>query len=224
MPIERSNKKPASSSISEKNAAFFSKFRSHIYDKEDIIVQAGEAQEHVFYIESGKVVQYDIAPNGGELTLNTLAAGAFLSASWLFTADHLSNFFYKSIEKTTIHVAPLQDVIEYMNANPDVALDLTARIARGSDGVLKRLSAQMSNSARTQLITELLLEAKRFPHPAKGGGVMIKLSINELSAKSGLARETVSRQLTKLYDEKLLVKQGSTFSIPNLHALENASM
>ncbi|MCA9323799.1 Crp/Fnr family transcriptional regulator [Candidatus Saccharibacteria bacterium] len=207
--------------LKQKNEQFFTGFKKLEYDMGDVIIQSLEPQEYVYYIARGKVVQYDISPSGNELTLNTLAEGAFFSANWLFEKSHTSSFFYKAGSRCTLHRVPNQNVLRYLESNQDVALDLLARIARGSDGILKRLSAQMSNSAQTQLVTELLIELKRFSKESADGSFSVRTSINELTAKSGLARETVSRQLSILIKDGIIRKERGSLVIIDRNRLES---
>jgi len=81
--------------------------------------------------------------------------------SWAVT--RLENrFFYKTEEATTAHIVPVDEALAFLNANPDVMLDLLPRIYRGMEGIDGRLVHLMSGTARSRLIYELIVECRRF--------------------------------------------------------------
>ena len=46
------------------------------------------------------------------------------------------------------------------------------------------------------------------------------MSVSQLAAQTGLARETVSREIAKLKKQALIVRAHGQFTIPDLVALE----
>jgi DNA-binding transcriptional regulator LsrR (DeoR family) len=68
------------------------------------------------------------------------------------------------------------------------------------------------------LIFELLIEAHRFGTDLGENKTLIKIRQSDLAARSGLARETVSRELHKLEARRLLgiAKRGIIFKTDEL--------
>ncbi len=99
---------------------------------------------------------------------------------------------------------PVENALTFLKDNPDVMLDLLSRLYRGMDGLLGRMVHLMSGTARSRLLYELIVESRRFGE--KQSDKTIKLSINEvdLASRTGLSRETVSREMTKLKDKGLI--------------------
>jgi len=180
---------------------FFSSYPHRSYPKSQILIFAGESPEHIFYLTSGKVRQYAITYRGDEIVVNIFKPPAFFPMSWAINRSS-NDYFYKTEEPAEVHIVPADDALNFIKENPAVMLDLLSRLYRGMDGLLGRLVHLMSGSAKSRLLYELLIECRRFGK-ALAGGKKLLLTINEsdLAARSGLARETVSREMQKLKDD-----------------------
>jgi CRP-like cAMP-binding protein len=182
------------------------------------LVSVGDVPEHILYIESGRIKVVDYSPNGTEVVLNVFASPAFVSLSWLF--DPLPNrFYYIAADEVRIRRVPQNEVTAFLETRPELALSILKRLARGLDGIMSRLSLHLTARSSRRLALEIMIEAKRFGKTTKDGTV-IKVSVSELAARSGLARETASRQLSQLTARQFIVKNKSLLTIPNLDDLE----
>ncbi|MFE0362317.1 Crp/Fnr family transcriptional regulator [Streptomyces griseoaurantiacus] len=85
-----------------------------------------------------------------------------------------------------------------------VLLDLTARIYRGLDGIFARMVQLMAGTARSRVCNELVLMARPFGDPRGDGTYALRVTEQRLAELTGLARETVSRELKRLKQEGLL--------------------
>lgn len=203
--------------VQEKIINFFYRYSSHKYLKNSLIVEGDETPEFIFYIISGRVRMYDISPSGCKLTLNTLSSGSFFSLAWIY--DHQNNYYFETINECEIIKCPIEDVRKFFDKNPDVIEDALKRITGGFDGLFKRLRTHMGGTAEYRIIVELLIEAWRFSKD-EGKTKKIGISINDLTANTGLARETVSREVSKLIDDGMISKQGRTIYINDINKLE----
>ncbi len=182
------------------------------------LVSVGDIPKYILYIESGRIKVVDYAANGTEVVLNVFASPAFVSLSWLF--DPLPNrFYFIAAEEVRIRRVPQTDVAAFLDSHPELALIILKRLARGLDGIMSRLSLHLTARSSRRLALEILIEAKRFGKTTKDGTV-IKVSVSELAARSGLARETASRQLGQLTARQLVAKNKSLLTIASLDELE----
>lgn len=106
-------------------------------------------------------------------------------------------------------MVPVDEALEFVKDNPDVAMDLLSRIYRGMDGACSAgVVHLMSGPARSRLLYELIIECRRSGKKAKEGSYTLDTSEVDLAACSGLSRETVSREVHKL-KEAGLAKVGN---------------
>ncbi len=206
-------------SVQQKTAAFFSKYPLCSFSKRQIIVRAEEMPNAVFYLVDGLVSQYDITTGGNEVVVNIFKPGAFFPMSSAIN-NSPNHYFFEASSAVSLHQAPAADAVQFLQDNPDVLFDLLSRVYRGMDGVLRRMAHLMGGDAKSRLIFELLNASYRFGEPRKDGARCITLKEGDLAKHSGLARETVSRQLQELKAAGLVDVTHEGIIVKNIADLE----
>lgn len=209
------------SSVNDKIHEYFSKYPQRSYPKGQILVFADESPEHIYYIQSGKVRKYGITYRGDEVIVNIFKPPAFFPMSWALNRTP-NKYFYKTEAETVVHIVPADEALQFLKDNPDVTLDLLSRIYRGMDGLLGRIVHLMSGTAKSRLIYELIIEARRFGKQQKDGSYLLNVSELDLAARAGMSRETVSREMRKLKELKLISLDSQKMIVKDLAGLEKA--
>lgn len=205
--------------VKQKVEDFFTGYPIMEYEKGETIVFAGEPPQAVLYMLEGMVEQYDITPEGNRVVVNMFKPPAFFPMSWALN-DTQNPYFMASVAKVRAHAAPREDVVKFLQKNGDVTLDLLSRVYKGTDGLLRRLVLASSGVASARLVFELIIEAYRFGETQPDGKILIGRRQANLAARTGLARETVSRELSKLQAGKYIVvrAEGIEVTIDDLEA------
>lgn len=207
------------SAVAEKVDQYFSKYPKRSYPKGQILVFADESPEHIYYIVKGSVRKYDVSYRGDEVVVNVFKPPSFFPMSWAVN-NSPNKYFYKAETETELHIVPTSDALKFIKDNPDVMLDLLSRLYRGMDGLLGRMVHLMSGSAKSRLLYELVIECHRFGKKTSGGGVQLSISEGDLAGRSGLSRETVSREIHKLKGQNLVSIKRSGIVVNDLQAIE----
>lgn len=198
--------------------SFFSSYPSHTYKKGELLVRADDQPRGVMYLIKGSVKVYAISHKGEEVVVNIFTANSFFPLSWAI-ADLDNSYYYEALESVTLRRAPKEAVVEFLKKNPDVVFDLLIRTYRGVNGLLVKMAYLMGENAYVRLVGELLINAKRF-------GIFteklcsVKITERELAARTGLTRETVSRQIHELKKKGLLTVTRDSINITDITALE----
>jgi len=203
--------------VLDKIQKHFDKHEPKRYAKGTIITFAQQEPTGISLITSGLVEQYDITPEGNKLTINVYKPPAFFPMSWAVNKTP-NAYFFGALTDVELRHADADETVAFVKANPDVMFDLLCRVYKGTDALLRRLILAACGLAANRLIFELLIEAYRFGTVTDGETVLVKVRQSALAARSGLARETVSRELHKLEQEKLISrnKQDITLHIKSL--------
>jgi CRP-like cAMP-binding protein len=193
---------------------FFEKYSRVEYEKHGVIIFANEKLDHVFYLESGVVNMYDISEKGNRSILNTFKPGAFFPMSNIINNVE-PKYFFEADEKVTLRKASALDVIEFLKKNNDVMYDLLSRVYRGTDGLVSKIAELMQGDIGSRVLNELRICAARFGSEENEFGYVLNQKITEagLSERTGLARETVSRSIKKLIEEKKIDKYMGKYRI-----------
>lgn len=203
--------------VTNKLSDFFAGTDERMYSKDDIITFANQDPEGVLFLVEGLVEQYDVTPEGNKITVNIFKPPAFFPMSWAINKTP-NLYFYAALSNVKVKRAHPDKVAKFLQENPDVMFDLLSRVYKGTDGLLRRLVLAASGIASSRLIYELLLEAYRFGDGMSEETKKIKIRQSSLAARSGLARETVSRELHKMEREGLieLTKPGMLLHMKKL--------
>lgn len=204
--------------VAKKIEDFFAQYRVRKYAKGQILILNGDETDYVYHLEKGNVKQYDVTYRGDEIILNIFKPPAFFPMS-LAVNKAKNPYIYEAETDVELRQAPADETVEFIKANPDVLFNLLSRVYRGVDGLLGRMTYLMASSAKSRLIYELIIEARRFGKP-EAGGYILSTSEKDLGARAGLSRETVSREMAKLKNEGLVEIKNKTVVIANTVALE----
>lgn len=183
-------------SLADRVDDFFSQYPERTYPKGQILIFADEDPGYIYYLKKGRVRVYDVSYKGDEVIVNIFKTGAYFPMSWAINKQP-NRYFYKTEGDTTLHMIPPAEVIAFIKTNPDIMLDLLSRLYSGLEGLLERQVRLMSGSAKERLVYEIILECRRFGIQDKNT-YSLDISEVELAARSGLSRETVSREIHKL--------------------------
>jgi CRP-like cAMP-binding protein len=206
--------------IAQRTSDFFTQFPLRTFNKRQLLIRAESTVDHVFFIVEGRVSQYDITPSGNEVTVNVFKPGAFfpMSSAINNTPNH---YFFEASIKTIAHAVPTADAVRFLKDNPDILFDLLARVYRGADGILRRMTHLMGGDAKTRLSFELLNAAYRFGEQQRDGSILINLSEGDLARHSGLARETISRLMQSLKNDGLVEIGSGGIVLKDIRKLED---
>lgn len=206
-------------SVSKKINDFFVQYPKRSYPKNHIIVFPNESPDHIYFLANGSVRMYDISYRGEEVVVNIFRPSAFFPMSW--AVNHISNeFFYATDEVSEVYVAPIEDTLSFVKENPDVMLDLLSRVYRGLDGILGRMVRLMSGSAASRLLYELIIECRRSAKNPAATRFNVPLNETALAARTGLTRETVSREIHKLKEKGLVSISPKGIQVKDIPAIE----
>lgn len=206
--------------ILRKLDGFFSQFKHQTFRKGEILIRADENPTGIFYLKDGMVKEYAISRKGEELVVNIFKPGTFFPMTWGINGT-LNRYFFEAMTQVEGWKAPRENVIEFLRQEQQITFDLLRRLYKGTDGLLARMLYLMSGSAYARLIMEIIITAKRFGKKnEKTGSISCSLSETELATHAGLTRETVSREMKRLKEKKLVAFSKNSLIIPNLISLE----
>ena len=207
-------------SLAQKIDTFFARYPVRHYKRGQILIHAGDSPTSIHHLISGRVKQYDLSYKGDEVVLNVFKPPAFFPMS--HAINKTPNYYYfEAEEDVAMHLAPIEEVAEFVAANPDVLYDLLSRVYRGTDGLLRRMAHLMASTAKSRVMYELIIECRRFG-TEKGSGIQVGINESDLGGRAGLSRETVNREMHKLKAEGLIDTSHRHIIVPNLTKLEES--
>ncbi|NEO84310.1 MAG: Crp/Fnr family transcriptional regulator [Spirulina sp. SIO3F2] len=172
----------------------------------------------VYFIVDGwvKIRTYNL--DGKEVTLNIIGKGeVFGEMAALDEVPRSTDVI--TLTKTKISSIPAQDFVDLINNEPLAGVRLAQLMGTRLRQVNRRLRLREADSM-SRVADTILFLAEGQGKRSEGGIEIPNLPHRELSSLSGLARETVTRVLTKLEKKNLIRREQDVLLIPNPQALE----
>lgn len=200
--------------------SFFDKFELRSFAKGEIVIKP--TNERIFFLTKGAVRMFSLSRGGDELTLNIYKAYALFPMSLIFNLQDKHTF--SSLTEVQGYFAPKKDFKKFVTNNPTVLFDLLKRIYQGFDGFFMILEVLLSGDAFYKTLTQLVIYARRFGQ--KNQNIITfdwHLTHRQLASQTGLARESVTKEIKKLQDKGLIGYSGKKIFIYDLLKLEEES-
>ncbi|HHP7230315.1 MAG TPA: Crp/Fnr family transcriptional regulator [Xenococcaceae cyanobacterium] len=174
----------------------------------------------VYFILDGwvKIRTYNL--EGKEVTLNIIGQGEIFGEMAALDKKPRSTDAI-TLTSTTIGRIPAEDFVNLLNTEPMAGVHLAQLMAKRLRQINRRL--QLRDADSMSRVADAILFLVEGQGTEKEGGTEIpNLPHREISGLSGLARETVTRVLTRLEQRGLIERDANLLRIPDLMALENA--
>ena len=197
----------------------FSKYPSRKYPKGQIILFSGDEITSLYFVVEGKIRKYDISPRGDEFAVNITKPPVALPLTALLTGG-INNYFYKAEQDVLLHIIPAKKALAFFKSNNDVLFGLLEWSYKSISGMQGRIIQLMSGNAKSRVIYELINECKNFSQELPDGSYVLSVTETDMAARSGLSRDTVSREINKLKKDNLVVIKGRGIYVPNVSFLE----
>lgn len=188
-----------------------------------VILLENDWGSSVYFILEGwaKIRTYNL--DGKEVTLNILGSGELFGEMAALDEVPRSTDVI-TLAKTTIGNMPAQDFVQLINTEPLAGIRLAQLMGRRLRQVNRRLRLRESDSTSRVADILLFLAEGQGKETTAGGMEIPNLPHRELSSLSGLARETVTRVLSKLEKKGLIERDRDIVRIPDPYAMEKLLM
>ncbi len=191
---------------------------SRTHPANQVILLENDWGGSVYFIIDGwvKIRTYNL--EGKEVTLNILGKGELFGEMAALDEVPRSTDVI-TLTSTVIGSMPAQDFVKLLQTEPLAGVRLAQLMARRLRQVNRRLRLRESDS-QSRVADTLLFLAEGQGKKIQAGTEIPNLPHRELSSLSGLARETVTRVLTRLEKKGLIKRDSEVICIPDLLALE----
>jgi CRP/FNR family transcriptional regulator, cyclic AMP receptor protein len=214
-------KVPIFSGLTEGELAFLAQHAvPRRYSAGEIVFGEGEPCSGLYVVESGHVRIFKSSTHGREQVLSIDGPGSSIAELPVFDGGSYPASV-AAVEDAVLLFVSKQDFQALCLAHPQVALKVLrvvgARLRR-LVGIIEELSF---TTVRHRLASFLLrLAQKEGRRTSDGVVILLPISNQELASQIGTVRELVSRNLSRLQAEGMLIMDGRSVTIRNLKALE----
>lgn len=182
--------------------------RRKIYSAGDMLFQAGDPADGLYYVKTGQVRIYKMDEQGREVEVVRLEPGDFFGDAVLFVHKEFPAFAEAVLDSEVFFIEKSRLFRDLENV-PGLARDFITLLARKCVTLNRRIEALGLQTVRQRLAQFLLMRCQ-------GKGVCtVQLDIKkaELARLLGTISETLSRNLKQLQEEGLIEVTGRSIRI-----------
>lgn len=203
--------------------SYFSESPITTFSYGDTVINGFDEPTGVYMIKKGFVKAYSTSHDGHANLLHIHEAGEIIPLPWSLDGTHVTGLFYEAMDDVEV-IKSSKDKLRIAMGNN---MWLTQEILNQTVNVIavytRRIQIIEFRSARGRVIAELLLLAERFGQP-HGANTIIRAPIThqDIADSINMNRETASRALEQLFDEKLVSQEDRWFVIADIDTLHSA--
>jgi len=206
--------------VQKKLEAFFFQYKLQKFKKGEILIRSDVNPLGILYLTKGMVKQYAISPDGVEHILTIYKPRSFFPMVWAIN-NTPNSYYFEAVGNVEVWNAPKDAIVKFIKKEPDILYDLLSRLYQGMSGLLLRIEHLMTGSAYHKVIFTILNTASRFGEKeADANSIILRSTHKEIAAFSGLTKETISRESTKLQKKGLIENKNHFIHIKNIRNLE----
>ena len=214
MEVTLLRKVPFFNSLKENDLKKLARLTSlHTYKSDSIILMESEAGISLYLIAKGSVKVSRMSSEGKEVILSILKDGDFFGELSLLDGEARSANV-TAIEDSELLILRRDDFLRILQEHPELSIFLLKELAkriRKSDAQIKSLSLL---NAAGRVGTVFIQSAETGGKIHDGKAYITKLPTQQdIAGMTGMTRETVSRAIRLLIEEKLISKSGNSIII-----------
>lgn len=176
------------------------------WEKNSYVFIQDEPLENVYFIYKGKVKIYRTDINGREQIVSFLKHGEMFPHVGFFRKGNYPAFALV-MEKAKLVVIPVRQFENILLDNPELSMKIFHVLGDRILDLHQRLEAQILNNTYEQIIKLLMRLGRLHGEKLANGSYLLKpeFTNKELANMIGTTRETVSRTLTRMKKERLIL-------------------
>lgn len=177
--------------------------------------------ESVFFLRTGKVKMFAISDEGEQTTIHIFQPGSYFPLM-LALSSFPNHYFFETTEASELVSVPTSKVIHFLQAEPEVLFDVVTRFSDALCGLMLRIETLSFETAQQKLIKILLYLLDKFGvQTEEGTEISLPLSQVDIADWIGVQRETVTRNLSKLQEQKILQSKNKHIIVLDVARLQS---
>ncbi len=188
-------------------------------NQDEILFIQGDPAEHFYWLASGMLKLYRIAPSGDEKVIEIIQPGQTFAEAIMFMDQQQARFPVSAqmIAKGEVWRFNNRQFLDLLGQSVDSCFRMMANMSQRLHQHIKEIDRLTLQTASERVINYLLQELAKLGDDHHD----LKLNISKqmLAAQLSIKPETLSRTLGRLSREGLICSQGSTIKVIDAEAL-----
>ncbi|GGA90725.1 Crp/Fnr family transcriptional regulator [Ornithinibacillus halotolerans] len=172
--------------------------------KGEMLFRAGEKDDTLYIINSGKARIYHLSESGKEQLVRILNPGDFTGEVAIFQPGSIHENYAEAIQNTSICLIKREDLQKYLLEYPQISIKILSEVTMRLKNSEKQTTQVATENVESRIISFLAENVE------KGSGnsptVTLPMSKKDLASYLGTTPETISRKFTALEELGLITQ------------------
>ena len=186
------------------------------HKKGALIFSEGDPASGFYIVAEGKVKVYKLSAQGKEYIMNVFTSGQTIAEVTVFSGKDYPAYA-QAITNSTLLFLPKLQLLDILREHPEIALRMLAALSQRQRHFAEMIEDLSLRDVSCRLAKYLL----NLSSQKKSNTFSLDMQKSELALKLATIPETLSRNLKKLKNKKLISLKDNRVTILNKSALQN---
>jgi CRP-like cAMP-binding protein len=193
----------------------YKRYKTVRYKKGDIVLMQNVVPSYAYAVKSGVMRSYMVAADWDERSVSFITENEVFPICWLFSKTASTLYYYVAHTDCELYVMKKDEFQEFISSSASVSYALLDHSI--NDYVTKTL--QITALEQTKAISKILHTmnyfALRYGHELSKDIIKINIPLTQkdIASFSGMARETVASELSKIRDKNILTTKSKFYTV-----------
>jgi CRP-like cAMP-binding protein len=169
----------------------------------EVIYHSQTAANNVYFVRRGQVRLYSVASDGSSRLVEILGPGNWFGAAAL-ARSRTYRMKAVAVGGTLISEIGIERLLAALTRNPENLVELNRQLASRLLSAHEEGSRLVFEDCNQRLLNALLRFSQSAASTPREGGVVLRITHDQLAQAVGVARETITLALTQLRQQNLL--------------------
>lgn len=202
----------------EELTLLLSNARSVSYGSQEVIFSQDADAQYFYFVVSGTIRLYRIAPNGNEKVIEIMEAGETFAEAVMFMDQPNYPVTAETTKKSELIMMKNSDFHSILMKRPDICLKMLGSLSMRLHLRLNELEILSLQSATDRVVHYLL---SKLPNDANNGfEITLEIPKRVLASRLSMLPETFSRVLHKLTEKSIISVKSRKITVENIEELK----
>ena len=173
------------------------------YMKDDTLFFESDPVSHIFVVKTGRIKLFKTSMKGKELLMKMMGPHEYFCCEPMFS-DRKYPVSAKAVEESRLVTIPMKDFMDIIDSTMG---EMGMRIIAGLCSRIKHLSSIIENLSFKDVEQRVIMTLRRLAGEEPSGDNLVSLTVshNDIASMTGSVREVVSRTMSRLKKEGIIV-------------------
>ena len=193
----------------------YKRYRTVRYKKGDIVLMQNVVPSHAYAVKSGVIRSYTTTVDWDERSISFITENEVFPICWVFSKTASTLYYYIAHTDCEVYEMKKDDFQEFISSSASVSYALLDHSINDYVTKTLQITALEQTKAVSKILHTMNYFALRYGHRLEEDIIKINIPLTQkdIASFSGIARETVATELSKIRDKNILTHKSKFYTV-----------